>query len=556
MKQDETTQPVDKETCESISPVEGESDIEPLGDQKIIRHPPAEFEDQTIAEIPTCQTQGESIFNDVELGTRHSTNEPYSIFSRRMKIWITIMATVASVVSPMTAHIYFPALDAIAEELNVSISLINFTLTSYMIFQGIAPTIFGDFGDMAGRRPAFIVAFIIYLFANIGLALQRDYAALLVLRCLQSAGSSGTLALSYAVVADITPTAERGKYMGFVSVGINIGPAIGPVIGGLLSQYLGWPSIFWFCAIFVAVWLVPWVTTVPEMCRNVVGNGTIPPQSWNITLVEFLKRRKSGEEREPGPKRKLRFPNPLGTLLITFDKQMSQILLIAAIIYCNFILVAATLSTLFTEIYNYNELEVGLCFLPYGLGCCMTVVLQGYVVDWNYRRIAKKLGVDPSHGRRNEIGDFPIESARIQPIYPCLLAGAAAVIGYGWALQAETSVAGPLVLIFLIGMLVPSTFSILNTLIVDLYPGSPATAAAANNLVRCLFGAGATAVVDYMIDAMGRGWCFTFLALLMVACLPWLRFIEKRGPRWRAEKLKRKNSTDSERAESRVTETR
>ncbi|PNP52005.1 hypothetical protein THARTR1_07214 [Trichoderma harzianum] len=558
MKQDETTQPVDKETCESTSPVENESDIEPLGDQKIVRNPPAKLEDEGNAELPaTCQTQGENLFNDVELGTTHATHEPYSIFSRRMKIWITIMATVASVVSPMTAHIYFPALDALAEELNVSISLINFTLTSYMIFQGIAPTIFGDFGDMAGRRPAFIVAFIIYLFANIGLALQRDYAALLVLRCLQSAGSSGTLALSYAVVADITPTAERGKYMGFVSVGINIGPAIGPVIGGLLSQYLGWPSIFWFCAIFVAVWLVPWVATVPEMCRNVVGNGTIPPQSWNITLVEFLKRRKSGEQREPGPKRKMRFPNPWGTLLITFDKQMCQILLIAAIIYCNFILVAATLSPLFTEIYNYNELEVGLCFLPYGLGCCLTVVLQGYVVDWNYRRIAKKLGVDPSHGRRNEIGDFPIESARIQPIYPSLLAGAAAVIGYGWALQAETSVAVPLVLIFLIGMLVPSTFSILNTLIVDLYPGSPATAAAANNLVRCLFGAGATAVVDYMIDAMGRGWCFTFLALLMVACLPWLRFIEKRGPRWRAEKLKRKNSSsDSEQAESRVTETR
>ncbi|KAL7938180.1 major facilitator superfamily domain-containing protein [Trichoderma chlorosporum] len=554
MKQDDTTQPVDKETCENISPVEGESDIDPLGDQRTARSPTAELADQGDPGLPTCQDQGETIFNDVELGTRHAINEPYSIFSGRMKIWITIMATVASVVSPMTAHIYFPALDAIAEDLNVTNSLINFTLTSYMIFQGISPTIFGDFGDMAGRRPAFIVAFIIYLCANIGLALQRDYAALLVLRCLQSAGSSGTLALSYAVVADITPTAERGKYMGFVSVGINIGPAIGPVIGGLLSQYLGWPSIFWFCAIFVAVWLIPWVTTVPEMCRNVVGNGTIPPQSWNITLVEFLKRRKSGERRESGPKRRMRFPNPLGTLLITFDKQMSQILLIAAIIYCNFILVAATLSTLFAEIYNYNELEVGLCFLPYGLGCCLTVVLQGYVVDWNYRRIAKKLGVDPSHGRRNEIGDFPIESARIQPIYPCLLAGAAAVIGYGWALQAETSVAVPLVLLFAIGMLVPSTFSILNTLIVDLYPGSPATAAAANNLVRCLLGAAATAVVDYMINAMGLGWCFTFLALLMVACLPWLRFIEKRGPRWRAEKLQRKNSTDSGQVESRVAE--
>ncbi|TRX88881.1 hypothetical protein FHL15_010224 [Xylaria flabelliformis] len=95
----------------------------------------------------------------------------------------------------------------------------------------LAPTIFGDFGDIAGRRPTFIITFTIYLGANIGLALQRNYAALLVLRMLQSGGSSGTIALVYAVVADIVPTSERGKWMGIVGSGITIGPAIGPVIG-------------------------------------------------------------------------------------------------------------------------------------------------------------------------------------------------------------------------------------------------------------------------------------------------------------------------------------
>lgn len=484
---------------------------------------------------------------DVEGGPQSAGDaEPYSTFSRSTKIWITIMATLASVISPMTAYIYFPALNPIADDLGVSISLINFTLTSYMIFQGLAPTMFGDFGDMAGRRPAFILAFSIYLLANIGLALQRDYAALLVLRCLQSAGSSGTLALSFAVIADITPTAERGRYMGFVGVGANVGPAVGPVIGGILSEYLGWSSIFWFCAIFVTCWLVPWTTTVPEMCRNVVGNGSIPPQPWNISLVEYMRRRKTGEKAEPPRKIKLRFPNPLKTLAILFQKEMGQILVIASVIYVNFILVTATLSTQFKEIYQFDELEVGLCFLPYGFGCCMTVIIQGYVVDWNYRRIAKKLGVDASAGRRNDIGDFPIESARIQPIYPALLVGAIAVIGFGWALEAETSVAVPLVLLFIIGMLVPSSLNILNTLTVDLHPNSTATAAAANNLVRCLFGAVSTAVIDYMIKGMGRGWCFTFLAMLMIACLPWLWFIEKRGPRWRAEKRRRKSSSDSE----------
>lgn len=60
-------------------------------------------------------------------------------------------------------NIYFPALNPIANDLGVDVSLINLTLTTYMIFQGIAPTIFGDFGDMAGRRPAFILAVLIYI---------------------------------------------------------------------------------------------------------------------------------------------------------------------------------------------------------------------------------------------------------------------------------------------------------------------------------------------------------------------------------------------------------
>ncbi|KAF7562483.1 hypothetical protein G7046_g1653 [Stylonectria norvegica] len=489
----------------------------------------------SLGEIPALPDQ--AVLNDVEGLARTSSGPAYSAFSPATRRWVTALVTTASFVSPLTANIYFPALNPIADDLGVSTSLINLTLTSYMVFQGLSPTIFGDFGDMAGRRPAYILAFLIYICANIGLALQDNYAALLVLRCLQSAGSSGTLVLGYAVVADIASTADRGKYMGIVGAGINVGPALGPVIGGLLSQYLGWRAIFWFCAIFVVAWLVPWVITAPETCRNVVGNGSVPPQRWNRSMVDLFMHR--DVDRATIPKRKLRFPNPLRTLVVVFEKEMGLILLINGVIYLGFILVAATLATLFKDIYGYNELEVGLCYLPYGFGCCIAVVAQGYVLDWNYRRVAKKIGFSIDRRRGDDLRNFPIETARIQPVYPTLLLGIGALIGYGWALQVETTVAVPLVLVFLIGMLIPTSFSVLNTLIVDLHPEAPATATAANNLVRCLLGAVATAVIEHMIRGMGRGWCFTFLALLNLALMPVLRLIDKRGLSWRVARLKR-----------------
>ena len=143
-----------------------------------------------------------------------SSGPAYTVFTPRQRTFIVYMVACASFFSPLSANIYFPALTSLSKDLHVSNSLINVSLTSYMIFQGLAPTVFGDLADMTGRRPTLILGFIIYVGANVGLALQKNYAALLVLRCLQSTGSSGTVALGNGIVADIASSGERGGFMG------------------------------------------------------------------------------------------------------------------------------------------------------------------------------------------------------------------------------------------------------------------------------------------------------------------------------------------------------
>lgn len=95
----------------------------------------------------------------------------YSVFSDRQRKFIVFMVACAGFFSPLSANIYFPALNALSQDLKVSNGLINLTLTSYMIFQGLAPTVFGDLADMTGRRPAYILGFIIY----IGMKLHRPF---------------------------------------------------------------------------------------------------------------------------------------------------------------------------------------------------------------------------------------------------------------------------------------------------------------------------------------------------------------------------------------------
>ncbi|KAJ4422874.1 hypothetical protein N0V82_002399 [Gnomoniopsis sp. IMI 355080] len=488
---------------------------------------------------------------DPEALTRASSGPVYSIFTPGMKRWIIAIVMLTSFISPMTANIYFPALNPIAKDLGVDVSLINLTLTTYMIFQGIAPTLFGDFGDMAGRRPAFILAVLIYIFANIGLALQDNYAALMVLRMVQSGGSSGTLALGYAVVADISTSSERGKYMGIVGAGINVGPALSPVIGGILAQYLGWRAIFWFCFIFSTSVLIPYALTVPETCRKIVGNGSIPPQTWNKTLIDIIHERRQRRASKgsslsthyvphEGSRPKLRFPNPLRALTIALDKGIGLVILYNSLLYLVFIITVSTLSTQFKDIYGYNDLQIGLCYLPYGAGCLGAAIGQGYMLDWYYRRTAKKIGFTVDRKRGDDLSNFPIEKARIIPVYYFVTVGLIAMALYGWVLELKPSVAAPLCLQFVIGLCITGSFGILNTLIVDLSPDSPATAVAANNFVRCEMGAAATAVIELMIAAMGTGWCFTLFALLAAVCMPILWMETRYGIRWRKEKRLKK----------------
>jgi multidrug resistance protein len=147
------------------------------------------------------------------------------------------------------------------------------------------------FSEGAGKRPAYIICFTIYIAATLGLALQNNYAALLVLRCLQSGGSSGTVALANGMVADMVTSSERGAYIAFASLGGMLGPSISPIIGGLISQYLDWHWIFWFLVIVGSAFFLPLLLFLPETGRSVVGDGTIPPPMLNINISDMIRQR-------------------------------------------------------------------------------------------------------------------------------------------------------------------------------------------------------------------------------------------------------------------------
>ncbi|KAF2171669.1 hypothetical protein M409DRAFT_63295 [Zasmidium cellare ATCC 36951] len=462
------------------------------------------------------------------------------------------MVALASFFSPLSANIYFPALNTLAADFGTSESVMNLTLTTYMIFQGLAPTIFGDLADMAGRRPAYIIGFAIYIGACIGIACCNSFPALLILRMVQSSGSSSTIALGSGVVADIATSAERGVWMGWATSGPMVAPAIAPVLGGIFAQFLGWRWIFWFLVICAGTFIVPFVLTFPETGRNVVGNGSIPPQGWNMSLINYIQLRRQRTLSHPSPlertsstqtslkpHRRLRIPNPLHALTVLLEKDVSLLLFYNSIIYCAFYDIMASAPSLLAEIYHFNALQIGLCFLPMGTGCLLAPVLTGKLLDHNFHRLAHRHKIPIRAGKPTDLQNYPLEKSRIQIVAPFVLLLDLVLLSYGWVLHFETPLAAPLVLMFLAGFASTAAFNAMSVLLVDLHPLAPATATAANNLVRCLMGAGATGVVIYMVEAMGRGLCFTFVAGVVGVFSPILWVLERWAPGWREERRRR-----------------
>lgn len=533
------------------------------GGDDCVQPPPADQEPASEKPVTSPSPNGDPT---------QAVEAPYSTFTLMEKRLIVLAASLSAFFSPLTAQIYFPALNVVANDFGVSTSQINLTVTTYMIFQGVTPMFVGGFADSGGRRPAYMICFVVYICANIGVALSQNYASLLVLRCLQSAGSASTVALCQAVVADTVTSAERGQYIGITVLPIVLAPSLGPVLGGILSQYLGWRSIFWFLTIIAAVTMILMLFFFPETCRKIVGDGSVRPHPAYRTVWQMVKDRRRKQKAKKSndlnelhrittatssmsrKKLKIQFGNPFDSITMIFEPVLGLLLFYSAIVFAGFYAIATSMSEQLKAQYDLSEIELGLMYLPMAGGSIIAAFIVGPSINWNYRRHAKRIGLTLTKGRQDDLSNFPIERARIEVGLPLLALATCVMFVWGWTLQYKSSIAVPVVLLFLMGLGMIGFNNTCSVLIVDMYPGKAGAATAANNLTRCLLGAVATAVISPMIDGIGGGWAFTIFGFLYLLGTPMLLLIMKNGIKWRMqlrEKQERKKAQADEKKSKR-----
>ncbi|OQE38376.1 hypothetical protein PENCOP_c008G08985 [Penicillium coprophilum] len=405
------------------------------------------------------------------------------------------------------------------------------------IFQAVSPLLTASFSDLNGRRPVIIASLLFFFVSSIGLALQTDFAALLVLRCVQGFASASGMVVSGASMIDLVTRGERGKYMLYSSLGTTIGPAIGPTLGGILTQYLGWRSIFWFLAITAGVIIITMLLFLRETCRAVVGNGSLAPQSWNKCALQLLQPITHTPDYETRVTFRRR-PGIVRTLKMLLDRHLALLVLCNSTSTCASSAIVNSLTTLLAKNYKLSPLYIGLCYLPFTFGGLSTRWTAGLLADRLFRRQARSVGIDVQPNRQSpkQLRRIPLERARLGLTLPFIYLYCLCVVAYGWVMDYNVHLAGPLVILFLCGNASGGVSNTINMLAVDLNADRPASTRAAMTLVDRLVSAGAVAAVAPLIDLIGIGWVGVALAALMIIATPALWTLYFQGQIWREAK--------------------
>ena len=122
---------------------------------------------------------------------------------------------------------------------------LSWVVTSYLLAATVSTPVYGKLGDMIGRKPVFLAAILIFLAGSMLAGLSQTMNELIAFRAVQGIGAGGLMVGAQAIIGDIVPPRERGRYMGLIGSVFGVASVAGPLLGGFLVESLSWRWVFY-----------------------------------------------------------------------------------------------------------------------------------------------------------------------------------------------------------------------------------------------------------------------------------------------------------------------
>src|SRR6476659_633731 len=205
----------------------------------------------------------------VSLTDRSATLPPTPDRARMNLVFVTVM--LGMLLSALDQTIVSTALPTIVGDLGGA-GHMSWVVTAYMLAETIACVLAGKFGDLFGRKRVFQISVLIFIVGSFFCGMAWDMTTLIAFRAVQGIGAGGLAVTATALIGEVIPLRERGKYQGALGAVFGVTTVLGPLLGGLFTDHLSWRWAFYVNVPIAIIVIIMAARTIP-------GNrGTAQPK--------------------------------------------------------------------------------------------------------------------------------------------------------------------------------------------------------------------------------------------------------------------------------------